>query len=125
MTSKLDLTKPYRTRDGREAHAVAGPDGRLYGWAGQPGSGYDAESWRDDGMYWPEEGISNWDLVNVPETRTVKVQLAYRRTSYGRHYWTAYEDPEHMLRENKTSPAQTIACIDREITFTVGEGLGE
>jgi len=72
----LDLNRPYRTRDGRAACAVPGPDGRLYGWAASPGgteNGYDAECWSADGIYDPFariQGESPWDLFNVAGERT-------------------------------------------------------
>ena len=115
----LDLTKSYRTRDGREAQAIAAPDGRFYGWiklgdsiegldAGRLLAGSRGSVLRDKG--------AGLDLVNVPETRTVKGWF---------NVWPTHIGHSHLYRAvaDRLATPDRIACIEREITYTVGEGL--
>jgi len=116
--SKLDLTKPYRTREGYEAAGMIGPDGRLYGWRKESLGMVAPSVWNADGSHigFPDAH----SLVNVPEKRTVKVWI----NIYGdgdKHDGVLWRRD----REQADSGAMVgrIACIEREITFTVGEGL--
>lgn len=117
----IDLSKPYRTKDGREAWAVkslvpfnvgsAWVD--LIGWTETANGCRYAHYWKSDGK--SVLSPATYDLVNVPETRTVKL------------VWNVYLDRlvQHDTRSDAEDCAgrDRIACIEREITFTVGEGL--
>src|SRR3990167_9309832 len=70
----IDISKPYACRNGCAAGAMAGPDGRLFGWVTVK-RGSDVASplswtWYADGRAWPDDG-GEFDLVNVPEQRSV------------------------------------------------------
>jgi len=119
---KLDLTRPYHTREGGEAKAVKGPDGKLYGYFITLKNGEaDGADWDSDGKWWKEDypDPHQWDLVNVPEPRTVKVWFNVYSGPLG---WSGY-----LTRSDadRTAAPSRIACIEREITFTVGEGLSD
>jgi hypothetical protein len=117
--SKLDLSKPYRTRDGREAWATVDPNGILVGWIRtQVGIGDDREAqlWFSDGRAEYSRLQSSEDLVNIPETITVKVWINMYPVQAGMLY------ASREAADRYSTPART-ACIEREITFTVGEGL--
>ncbi len=129
--TKLDLTKPLQTKGGDPVAVVAGTDGRLYGYRELAPQHCISEMWSLDGklvshlkgQHYEKNG-SLCDLVNVPEKRTVKVWLTRRREGGSdAEYWTAYDNEGHARRENAMCGGRNIACIEREITFTVGEGL--
>jgi hypothetical protein len=131
---KFDPSKPYRTRDGRKAWAAASPEPMtigshlfwLIGWIEHEGRRNPAY-WDDDGrivLLFGESG-SGGDLVNIPETRTVKVWInvypdgdmptpGYRMGGY-----TTETEANIMAHPSR------VACIEREITFIVGEGLDQ
>jgi hypothetical protein len=118
---KLDLTKPVTTRDGREAGGWSvGPDGNLFGWAnGSDGYTNPAKRYYDGRLLRDKETDS--DLINAPETRSVTVWFnIYERDS---PYAMTSCQPS---REEADKWAQDrIACIERSIEFTVGEGLDD
>jgi hypothetical protein len=137
--STFDLSRPYTTRDGRKAFATVGPDGRLYGWAAQPGGGiesweaegYDAESWEADGCYRmpgdPEPCA--WDLVNpdVP-ILTIKTFInVYRHIDGGSYFFGSSNSTraDADACSKSLDGVTRIACIEREISYVVGEGLNQ
>ena len=122
----FDISKPYRTRDGAEAWAVRSPrtmgNGEVFvGWFMRDDGNCAVGSWHQNGFYRSGCEDFGWDLVNVPETRTVKVWL------------NVYDNDRvgiivaHLSRPSANHGAEPlnnrIACIEREITYTVGEGL--
>lgn len=128
----LDLTKPYRTRDGREAWATPDPNGILVGWIRNEvgiGDEREAQLWFADGRAEYNQTQTADDLVNVSETRVAKVWInRYRAGAAGGEWFSStFENrADADLASRSTCTATTnirIACIEREITFTVGEGL--
>lgn len=118
--AKLDLTKPYRTRNGCEAHVVEGPDGWLYGYhMGGANGGKSRTWWRPNGAFNPTDDQNEFDLVAVPETRTVKVWMNIYESNAG---WFSGAWPSKKEADSNRGGGR-IACIEREITYTVGEGL--
>lgn len=112
----VDLNKPYRTRGGLVT-AVFGhiPDGRIAGWVRLGSGQYEVLSWLPNGNRFVGCETS-YDLVNVPEKRTQKVWLNVYPHGLGRM---------HKSREDvdRLGGSDRIACIEREITYEVGEGL--
>lgn len=141
MSAKLDLTKPMQTRDGREAQAILAPDGFLYGWyrgGHHACNGFGRGKWDGDGRYYPSsQDVSNGsprapsagmlehaaktpnDLVNIPEKRTIKVWMNIYGA--GAINFSGFWPTRHEADSNRGGGR--IACIEREITYTVGEGL--
>lgn len=123
--TKLDLTKPYRPRGGGRAQAIEGPDGRLYGWV-HLDSDRDAilAAWLSDGAKFNAAQTSSYDLIPVPEEREVTVWMNInnnpdRRGDEGGGVYISKRDADHMASDYR------IACIQRTIKFTVGEGLDD
>ena len=112
----LDLTKPYRTREGGEAQAIAGPDGRLYGWMHIKNHHITSGSWTVDGLYFKTGEANRFDLVNIPEVRTVTIWI---------NFYDGCGPSGHQSRgeADRISTSERIACIERTITYHVGEGV--
>lgn len=112
----FDINKPYRTRDGHEAKAIADPVGILHGWI-QGNHICETRCWWRDGHVLATGTEHPHDLVNIPEKRTVKVWI------------NCYEKGFCQLQLSRAEADSSygaqcrIACIEREITFEVGEGL--
>lgn len=120
----FDINKPYTTRVGRKAWAVRSPEpfaigstyGRFIGWV--ESSSWVGEVRRRDPTYWTDDGRillgdEAFDLVNIPDRRTVKmhINILADGAAYG------------STARTKSLTGNTIACIEREISFEVGEGL--
>jgi hypothetical protein len=119
---KLDLTKPYRCRNGLEAQAFPCPDGTLVGWVKERDGAVSHEDWQGDGSYVPGSRELGHDLINVPQTRTIKVWFnvySYEDDyiGFGNVYSTRAAADEGGIGKDR------IACLQRELTFEVGEGL--
>lgn len=113
----FDINRPYRTRDGHAANAIVAPDGRLYGWRRDERWQIVSAEWDQvSGLRYGPSYPCNDDLVNVPENRTVKVWI----NVYDDGWFSASQTRRDA---NQNSTPQRIACIEREIEFTVGEGL--
>ena len=116
----FDINKPYTMRWGGKAQAIAGPDGRLFGWVQIAEESPRPYCWFADGRVIRGRESSD-DLINVPEKRTVKVWINV--------YAPGSNDGDHLVPHMSLEDAQDcsapgrIACIEREITYTVGEGL--
>jgi hypothetical protein len=112
----FDINKPYRTRDGRKAWAFQTPFNFLIGVI--EGCGDQGYSWFSNGG--SRHGDDRLDLVNTPEKRTVKVWI----NCYDGHGAenTAYAYPTRERADGMASDNRE-ACIEREITYEVGEGL--
>jgi hypothetical protein len=120
---KLDLTKPYRTRCGWKVVVVALPepiDDAFFVGIVYRGDGRESCIWRHDGrVYGPTRDMS-YDLIQVPETRTVKVWINVYDRKGDIAMCATNEGREH---QDQYAARDRIACIEREITYTVGEGL--
>lgn len=112
----FDLNKPYRTLGGHEAKVLGTmPDGRLCGWVKIDTGNVYSVDWNTSGALGDRQTHS-LDLVNIPETRTVRVWMNVYPNNLGTPY-PARGEAELFKRSDR------IACIERDITFTVGEGL--
>lgn len=113
----FDLSKPYCTRDGRAAKVLGTmPDGRLCGWVA---TRWGSITWLSQNGECAEDGPA-LDLVNVPETRTVKVTFAYLSDGTVRAL-----APVCRKLNDPAARGTVVARVEREITFTIGEGLGD
>lgn len=121
----FDINKPYRCRDGRGAWATAVPSPQCNGlhFIGIAGESHTAGVviwWNSAGRSWSANGPQPSDLVNFPEKRTVKVWINVRDRSHPSDAFKTYVsrgEADHL------APLDRTACIEREITYTVGEGL--
>ena len=116
---RLDLTKPYRASNGCEAKVVQAPNGKLHGYLvvdGEP-QGY---VWDGNGVLSGCYANHGFSLVNVPETRTVKVNMEVREDDVGGSLATTWCDHD---AGKAWRGGRLVASIRREITYTVGEGL--
>lgn len=118
----IDWTKPIQTRDGRPAELLK--IGRISSGATHlvfiKGENNDDAFWaHEDGVIYPELP-KNEDIINVPVKHKRKVWI------------NMYEDTEACASSFTYSSRKTadshcgmgrIACIEREIEFTEGEGL--
>jgi hypothetical protein len=113
----FDINKPYTTRDGREVRDLVKlsrqtSNQTLYvGVAPDHFGASFVHCWMADGRF---HGSSNSDLINVPEKRTVKVWIVID----GNGDVSAYS-----VRQRFATYSRPVAQIEREITYTVGEGL--
>ena len=120
----FDISKPYKTRDGHSASAIRHPDAgcehlaigtysnehiRPGLWALNNGGKWAGDDNSHGGWQQPDHPL---DLVNVPETRTVWLNIYSSGWSYG-HSSRAHAD--------ERSGGDRVACV--ELTFTIGEGL--
>lgn len=113
----FDINKPFKTRDGRNVHLYSKNANGPFPIHGVVDGNYAPYGWRKDGTFtWHQN--HPLDLVNMPERRKVKVWInVYPPGLYACH----------GLREeaDNKAAADRIACIEREIEYTVGEGLEE
>lgn len=123
----FDINKPYTTRGGKKAHAWVLPklDDLGYAFVGyfEDADGeISTGTWTPDGRYNAGEKTTSLDLINVPEKRTVKGWL----NAYDDHHGmdlSMVHPSKAQADLHSSSFRKRIACIEREITYTVGEGL--
>lgn len=123
MDTKLDLTKPVQTRDGRSVRILCMD---KKGWAPVIGlimrpDGYEeVQAWDKDGL--AGDCAKNVDLVNAPPPKTVRYINVYREKRGGELYpggllHTSQEMAHRMaVKEEGRTP---IACI--RVEFTEGQ----
>ena len=116
----IDWTKPIQTRDGREVR-IWTREAKCHRDKPVRGEVLSATGWRDfvwsaDGTY-DRPGISEWDLVNVPDEQTVWVNVYY----YGGT--SPFVLHGHGSREeaDESEASGRIACVP--LSFREGEGL--
>ena len=112
----LDLSKPVQTRAGRTAKIFEvindGSSWPIHGAYQDSTSTWFSRQWRHSGSASYGPSTDPYDLINVPETRTVWVNV--------------YKDGLGASFNTKDS-ANNVACPDRiaciKVTYEVGEGL--
>ena len=111
----LDLTKPVQTRDGRKVRILCtdmdGEYDSIVGIVMNTNESEQCESWRPDGHYY-DTSETNSDLVNVPETRVVWVNM------YPGNFhtlWPAKERADAMQKSDNSREA----CI--RVEYEVGQ----
>ena len=123
----FDINKPYRTRGGSVAWAIALPEKMhgLYRFVGaykEEDGRIIQSSWAEDGRWNPvdETTICSIDLINIPEKRTAKVWIniydPYGMTQNGKWFFSRAE-------ADRLASYARVACVAREISYEVGEGL--
>jgi len=110
----FDHTKPFRCRNGAEAGATKGPDGRLYGWT-MTVDGPLMTSWDSRGIY--GNSASAFDLVNIPQHRTLDVWVNVLEEGFG---YPTKEAAHAAVQRNRW---KSIACLHIIREFEEGEGL--
>ena len=110
----FDISKPYTTRNGREAWAVLVPHRES---SAPMLLGYYVEDGIRCHVWWQPDGkalkySSDFDLVNVPETRTVKMWAVLNHDGSCEGYEVRQHPHDLMLAQREL-----------ELTFTIGEGL--
>jgi hypothetical protein len=118
----IDWDKPVQTRDGRQVRIYArdGQPGQEIHGATKDGGYWVPRSWNSQGIFDCGDG-GVWDchdLVNVPEKRKVKVVINVYPTMAG-----AYTGSNARKNADCYRQSMAIAVVEREIEYTVGEGL--
>lgn len=121
MTISLDKT--YRTECGYEVRLLM-----VDGGGSQPVIGafkhefiWRAARWCNDGKYMVG-AKDDYDLVEVKPVHKIKVWINFNRYSQLDHVAVGGAYP-NWERANAGGCNDRIACIEREIEFTEGEGL--
>jgi len=110
----FDITKSFRCRNGTEAGATWGPDGRLYGWRiSEYGPGFCV--WESDGTH--SNGLRFADLINIPQHRTLDVWVNVLEEGFG------YPTKEAAHAAVQRNGWKSIACLHIIREFEEGEGL--
>lgn len=128
MTKPFDITKPYQCKNGGEAGATLAPNGNLYGWYRQERGQYSTCWWSADGRAYSGAipDMQQYDLVNVPERKTVTVWLVWK---YDWYRETGQTDKvlvnAYPVRQNISMLDNIIAQKAVEVTYEVGEGLDQ
>ena len=116
----FDPTKPCQTRDGRKVRILC-TDAQCFGISREPqpivgliDGNPTPQTWSKNGGFGC--GLGNADLINIPEKRTVWVNM----------YKSGGTSPQHPSKESADTNASLfdggrIACI--KVEFTEGEGL--
>lgn len=97
----LDLTKKYRTRDGREVTSLQ----RINEEIKYPIIGIvngTIKAWTENGLY-VEDWQDDFDLVEVPETPKKKLYLAFNKNEEGKVQWVASTTDKDYLVTNHPS----------------------
>lgn len=126
----FDISKPYACRNGLPASAIRHPGvgcehlaigtyttnnhNRAGLWALNNGGKWAGDDSSHGGCQQEDHPL---DLVNVPETRTVKVWLTLEKDG------DVSAEPARPTGQYLTR--RVIATREVELTFTIGEGLGE
>lgn len=123
---KFDINKPCATRGGhkvRDLHVLTSP---IYGGDAIIGVIEESDpwvtSWTANGQFDAGVDEHRLDLVNVPEKRTVKGWLNVYDDHHGMDLSMVHPS-KAQADLHSSSFRKRIACIEREITYTVGEGL--
>jgi hypothetical protein len=116
----IDISKQYRTRDGREVriYATDGEHGELvHGAIKHKEYGWQSMLWFADGHYHDGENSCS-DLIEVRprHKRTVWVNMYEQSTSI-------WDSKEHADSRAARASCDRIACIKVELDFEKGEGL--
>ena len=132
----IDISKPHACRNGLPASAIRHPgvgcDHLAIGtysndrirpglWALNNGGKWAGDDSSHGGCQQEDHPL---DLVNVPEQRSVKVWINVYRERDGLE-WFGHPCRTRDSAFSSVGGAERIACIEREMTFTIGEGLGE
>jgi len=115
MTTKIDFNKLLQTREGNKVRIYA-MDGSLpkpiHG-ACMCNGAWCSRTWRSDGVWDVNESETHLDLVNVPETRELFINM-YDDGNTGCIY--------HSKKEaDAARGAGCEACV--KVAYTVGDGL--
>lgn len=115
----IDITKSYRTRDGREVriYAVDGDDDYpIHGARQDAPSKWISTCWAVNGFFYTGDRKDPSDLIEVREkhTRTVWINI-YQHYSQGNFLAKDLAD--------EYAESGRIACIQIELTYEEGEGL--
>jgi hypothetical protein len=122
----IDISKPYTTRAGWKAGAMLGPDGNFYGWVETP-SVVIQRVWNSKGRVFRDSlyDLHPDDLVNVPEQRSVKGWAALREGEKPTP-WQSVDIYTGAPPDKDTRKVLNILAMrEVELTFTIGEGLGD
>lgn len=118
----FDINRPYQTREGLDVWAAVAP--KPFEGGRQIVGIVDFHSRRLVWTWFPDgrataDGNSPNDLVNIPEKRTIKawINMYEPRTANFSGLWPSRADAD------ANSGNLRIACIERELTYEVGEGL--
>lgn len=113
----FDITKPFRTRDGREARVfISDSENAEYPFIGAVHklSGWHSTSWTRQGEYLSGCN-SGYNLVNtLPRHKRTLWMNVYE---YGQTAWN-----DRCLADQQCSSAR-LACLKLELDFEEGEGL--
>ena len=107
-----------RTRDGREARIFMvdgeGPQ-PIIGAVREKQGYWTAQQWTRDGLYLIDDGAYGWNLIHVPETRTVEGFLVMNKDG------SVVFCPSYNAEAERE--IETFAVKHITVTFEEGEGL--
>lgn len=117
--ANVDWTKPIQTRDGRKARVIctdAKKSRSVIVLVENSSGGEHVHDYEDNGSHYSVNSEAHvLDVINVPEKRTWKGWINVYENGY----------IEGFPAKRRLSSEQCITCIERDISYTVGEGLGE
>ena len=126
MKNKIDLNRPVKTRDGREAEVFCERDGFLYGrYKAKDGNYWHSTDWTLNGSFWTNRNYPSSeqkeDLIQEPVIKTVTFWVnVYAET--GVDDCGCYSSRE-IADLNRNRCATRIACLKCTHVFQEGEGL--
>ena len=110
----IDLTIPVQTRDGRKVRVLCTDGPKLHPIVGlieQGGGSEDVYKWSAAGRYGCAEHSA--DLINVPETRVVWVNMYPENSLSQSRFLKTKSDADHYAGDDRE------ACI--RVTYEVGQ----
>jgi len=116
----IDITKKYRTRDGREVRIYA-TDGK-YPFLVQGAVKTEHGEWKQ--VSWTSGG--NFLLVNGCHNDLIEVRPRHKRTVWLNVYeqsTSIWDSKEHADSRASRASCGRIACIKVELDFAEGDGL--
>ena len=117
----IDISKKYRTRNGREVriYATDGGAGASIHGAIKTKTGWLTTAWGARGNYWCNEDHDH-DLIEVrPRHKRTVWMNVYDGAKVGGYYEDKSEADERLL----SARWPRIACIKVDLDFEEGEGL--
>jgi hypothetical protein len=119
MTNKIDISKRYRTRDGREVLIYSTDTG--HGFDQVHGAIKEVHGWEMSA--WGHNGMKDVSGIRQTLNDLVEVKPRIKRTYWANIYGTGLTYHDTKEEANNFQMGPILACVKIEIDCEEGEGL--